>query len=255
MHRQSFRHDGLTFSFLDTKGPGLPILALHGHWMGGSDFEDLAERLAPEWRVIALDQRGFGETDATKSHSMPLYVTDVIALLDHLGIAASVPVLGHSFGGIVAWHLAAAHPARVRAMIIEDIGVVLQDKNDFVRNWAGTQPLREALEEKLGPRLSPYLQKSIHRADGGWRLNFDPEEYLISEAACNGDHWPVWTASRCPALLIRGSESVVSDTEELESMAARRSKTALTSIIAGHSVHIDNPGAFEAAVRAFLAGV
>ena len=52
--RHSFERDGVVISFLDAGGAGKPLIALHGHWMRGADFEDLA----PEWRVIALDQRG-----------------------------------------------------------------------------------------------------------------------------------------------------------------------------------------------------
>ena len=46
MRRGSFEHDNLIFSFLDSGGDGKPLLALHGHWMGASDFEDLG--LPPE---------------------------------------------------------------------------------------------------------------------------------------------------------------------------------------------------------------
>ncbi|WP_228028826.1 alpha/beta fold hydrolase [Donghicola mangrovi] len=127
MHRHSFEHDGIVLSFLDAGGAGRPLVALHGHWMGASDFSALADDLAPDWRVIALDQRGFGETDHAVPHSMPAYVSDVVALLDQLSITEPVPVVGHSFGGIVAYHLAAAHPERISAMVIEDIGVTIQD--------------------------------------------------------------------------------------------------------------------------------
>lgn len=253
MRRHSFEHDGVVFSFLDAGGEGKPLLALHGHWMGASDFAEVADDLSPEWRVIALDQRGFGETDHGAAHSMPAYLSDVTALLEHLSISEPVPVLGHSFGGIVAYHLAAAHPDRVSAMIIEDIGVNIQDDSTpYVTNWSGTFRLREALEEQLGPRLSPYLQKSIRRVEDGWTLNFDPTEFLVSERATNGNHWNVWLQSRCPALVVSGSESRVCDGAELQAMAERREGTAFAQLKAGHSIHIDDRPNFVETLRQFL---
>ncbi|WP_026480264.1 alpha/beta fold hydrolase [Ahrensia sp. 13_GOM-1096m] len=253
MNRHSFEHDGVVFSFLDMGGDGKPLLALHGHWMGASDFADFATDMGPAWRVIALDQRGFGETDHGVAHDMASYVDDVVALLDHLGIQESIPVLGHSFGGIVAYHLAAKHPDKVSAMIIEDIGVHIQDDSaPFVERWTGTFRLREELEDRLGARLAPYLQKSIHRVAEGWTLNFDPAEFLISEQATNGDHWSIWLQSHCPALVISGSESRVCDETELRAMAVRRNNTEFAQIEAGHSVHIDQRQNFTKLVNTFL---
>ncbi|MCV0378985.1 alpha/beta hydrolase [Nitratireductor sp.] len=253
MRRHSFEHDGVVFSFLDAGGDGKPLLALHGHWMGASDFIEVADDLLPEWRVIALDQRGFGETDHGAAHNMTAYLGDVVALLKKLSITEPVPVLGHSFGGIVAYHLAAAHPDRVSAMIIEDIGVNIQDDSTpYVTNWSGTFRLREELEERLGPRLSPYLQKSIRRVEDGWTLNFDPAEFLVSERATNGNHWKVWLQSRCPALVVSGSESRVCDGTELQTMTERREGTVFTQLKAGHSIHIDDRTDFVETLRHFL---
>jgi pimeloyl-ACP methyl ester carboxylesterase len=221
--------------------------------MGASDFEALAQELCPDHRVIALDQRGFGETDHTDRHSAKAYVSDVLALLDAAGIDGPVPILGHSFGGVVAYHFAAAHPDLVSHMIILDIGVRHDDHNTFVRDWAGVYPPREELEAKIGERLSPYLQKSIHRVKGGWSLNFDPDEYLLSETALNGDDMEIWCKSTCPALIIRGADSRISDADELAEMAQKRARTDLIAVKAGHSVHVDNPAETATAIRNFLA--
>ncbi|AGT10006.1 alpha/beta fold hydrolase [Paracoccus aminophilus] len=253
MRRHSFDHGGVVFSFLDAGGAGKPLVALHGHWMGASDFEELAADLSPDWRLIALDQRGFGETDHGAPHNMASYVGDVVALLEHLSITDPVPVLGHSFGGVVAYHLAASHPERVCAMVIEDIGVkIADDSAPYVAGWSGTFRLREALEEQLGPRLAPYLQKSIRRVKEGWTLSFDPAEFLISEQATNGDHWLIWLQSHCPALVVSGSESRICDPTELQAMAARRPNSEFAQLTAGHSVHLDARADFAHLLRRFL---
>jgi esterase len=67
MMRRSLAHDGLTLSYLDQGGDGIPIVALHAYWMEAGTYADLAEALAPKWRVIALDQRGHGHSDHART--------------------------------------------------------------------------------------------------------------------------------------------------------------------------------------------
>ena len=255
MKRDSFRHDGLTFSYLDSGGDKPVLLLLHGHFMGASDFEGIAPAFTDRWRVVALDQRGHGETDHTKHHSIDAYIGDVAALLDHLWISDPVVVLGHSWGGAVAYLCAAAQARRFRAMIIEEMNVVRDDHDDFALAWAGVYADKAQLEAKIGPRLTPYMQKSIRQVEGGWSMTFDPAEILWSEAELNGDHWREWLASTCPALIVKGAHSPVIPGAELDEMARRRANTRIVTIDAGHSVHIDQPGAFTAAVKDFLGGL
>ncbi|MEU3312775.1 alpha/beta hydrolase [Streptomyces sp. NPDC006662] len=68
----------------------------------------------------------------------------------------------------------------------------------------------------------------------------------------NGDHWSDWLASDCPALLLRGSRSTVLSAEHAKEMAARRPRTRLVELPAGHTVHETAPGEFAAAVSRFL---
>jgi esterase len=60
MGRREFRHDGLKLSCLDPGGDGRVLIALHAHFTEAATFAPLAVALTPEWRVVALDQRGHG---------------------------------------------------------------------------------------------------------------------------------------------------------------------------------------------------
>lgn len=251
--RGEFRHDGLTFSYLERDGGADGVLVLlHAHWMGASDFEAVMPKLPRGWRVAALDQRGHGQTQHGGRHAPDAYIGDVDAFLRALGVDAPVVLLGHSFGGMVANLYAAARPQKVRGLILEDIEVAREGEMDFIRAWAGAFPTREALLARISERLAPYLEKSIVETPEGWRLAFDPEEVLASERALNGDHWREWLSHSCPALVIRGARSVPVDGEVLQEMARRRPNTELVTLDAGHSVHIDAPDAFVDAVSAFL---
>jgi esterase len=246
-----FHHDGLTFSYLDERGKGQALIALHAHWMEGLTFVPLAEALAPEWRVIALDQRGHGHSDHAPTYTRANYIGDVGALLGHLGLREAV-VLGNSLGGVNAYQFAARHPDRVKALIIEDIGVEVSTDISFSLPWEGTFASREALAERIGPRLAPYLENSFRHTASGWRLAFDPQDMVVSQNLLNGDHWEDWLATTCPALVIRGCDSKLTNADQMEEMAARRPNTSLQTLDGGHVVHIDNPIGFIEAVKTFL---
>jgi esterase len=252
MQRHFFNHEGLRLSFLDDGGNGRPLIALHAHWMEGQTYAPLSRVLAPRWRLIALDQRGHGHSDHARSYTRADYGRDLEALCGHLGLATCV-MLGNSLGGVNAYQFAARNPGAVSALIIEDIGAVIADDARFVLQWAGTFPTREALEQHVGPKFAPYLRNSFREMPDGWRLAFDPADIVASQAALNGDHWRDWLASSCPALLIRGAQSPVTQAAQLEAMAARRPQTQLRTLDGGHAVHVDNPEGFHAAVEDFLA--
>jgi esterase len=253
LRKQLFR-EGLKLSYLDAGGDAPVLIALHAHWMEGATYAPLAAALAPRWRVIAPDQRGHGHSDHAPSYSRDDYLGDLQALLDELRLD-SVVLLGNSLGGANAYQFAARHPARVRALIIEDIGAEITDDTSFALAWAGTFATRDELAARIGPRLAPYLEESFRETPAGWRLAFDPEDMVKSQKALNGDHWSDWLATRCPALLLRGADSRVTRAAHLQEMVARRPGSALRTLKGGHVLHVDDPAGFAEVVREFLSSL
>ncbi|GAA2583334.1 alpha/beta hydrolase [Winogradskya consettensis] len=237
-------------AFHDRAGAGRPVLALHGHFASGRTFATLAGALAPEWRLIAPDQRGHGDSGRAADYSRDGYVSDAVALLDHLGIGSAV-VLGHSLGGVNAYQLAAAHPERVSALVVEDIGAVVDGDLSFALTWPRRAPDRAALEAALGGS-APYLKEAIRSFPDGWGLDFDPSDMVASQLSLNGDHWGDWLASDCPALLVHGTRSGVLSAGHAAQMTAERPRTTLVDVPAGHSVHATAPAAFATALTSFL---
>ncbi|MGK2922482.1 MAG: alpha/beta fold hydrolase [Methyloceanibacter sp.] len=146
---QSFDSDGVRIAYLD-EGEGEPILLIHGFASNVA-----ANWIDPQWvrtltqagrRVIALDNRGHGESDKLyepERYGAPEMAEDARRLLDHLGIERA-DVLGYSMGARIAAFLVFAHPERVRSVIFGGLGI------HMVRGMVGSGPLAKALE---APRL------------------------------------------------------------------------------------------------------
>ncbi|WNM37195.1 alpha/beta hydrolase [Micromonospora halotolerans] len=111
---------GLTFE-VRTGGPegGDPVLLLHGFPQHAGEWDEVTPALhAAGLRTYALDQRGYspGARPAdVGAYRIPELVADAAAVLDALGVTAA-HLVGHDWGAIVAWGLAAAHPERVRTL-------------------------------------------------------------------------------------------------------------------------------------------
>jgi pimeloyl-ACP methyl ester carboxylesterase len=118
---------GVTHRYVDAGGLGVhlaeagegePVLLLHGwpqhHYM----WRALIERLAPSYRLLIPDLRGFGWTDAPgDGYDGETFARDQVALLDALEIER-VKVIGHDWGGWTAFLLGIRHPERVERMVV-----------------------------------------------------------------------------------------------------------------------------------------
>src|SRR5262245_469178 len=130
----SFVSDGVRIAYVDLPPPdgqGEPILLIPG-----LPSNHLVNRIAPSWtttlnragfRVIALDNRGHGESD--KLYDPAAYATDVMAedargLLDRLGIARA-DIMGYSMGARIAAWFGLNHPERARSLLLGGIGIRL----------------------------------------------------------------------------------------------------------------------------------
>ncbi|OLY94209.1 Pimeloyl-ACP methyl ester carboxylesterase [Cnuella takakiae] len=100
---------------------GLPVILLHGFPEAGFAWEQQVIRLAAKgYRVFAPDQRGYNRSSKPRgvaAYSIQFLVGDIIALMDATGCSQAV-LVGHDWGGAVAWHLAMQHPDRVSKLII-----------------------------------------------------------------------------------------------------------------------------------------
>src|SRR5215470_7671915 len=128
----NFRNGAVEIAYLD-EGEGDPILLVHGfastknvNWVYPAWVSELRKSGR---RVIALDNRGHGESEKLydpAQYSIPLMASDVTALMDHLSIARA-DVMGYSLGARMTAWLGRNEPERVRSAILGGIGMAMID--------------------------------------------------------------------------------------------------------------------------------
>lgn len=270
--RRSFSINGLTLSGLEWGAPDRPpFLCLHGgaahaHW-----FDAVGPALADRYHVIALDQRGHGESDWApaspegKGYATADFVGDLVALMDALGWRRAT-VCGHSMGGHNAMALSAWHPDRVAALIVVDSRPALPpERLDQMHRRGRRGPWRhETLEAalksfRLLPRetvAAPELLEHLARAGiaeraGRFLYRFDPATNGSRRPA---DVWPLLERIAAPTLVVRAEHSPVLPPPMLEEMT-RRLRQVSVEVISGayHHLLLDQPEAFTAALARFLA--
>jgi pimeloyl-ACP methyl ester carboxylesterase len=148
-------------------GDGPLALCVHGITSSSLAWALVAARLtAAGVAVAAPDLRGRGASDGLPGpYGMAAHAADLVAVLDHLGVARAVAV-GHSMGAYVVARLAADHPDRVAAAVLVDGGLPLP-------RAAGPADPQAALDALLGPAIARLRQTFASEEDyvGFWRAH------------------------------------------------------------------------------------
>jgi pimeloyl-ACP methyl ester carboxylesterase len=264
---------GLALHYCEWGAPGArPLVLLHGITGHARTWDHLAAALQPEFRIIALDQRGHGDSQWAPDgdYSVAAMAADVGGLADHLGLGR-FPLLGLSMGGRVSIGFAGAHPGRVERLVIVDIGPdIAPEGMQRIRGTIGGAPeVFTSADEALAyiRRANPrYAEEEVRRRvthglmaapQGGLTWKYDR---ALREAMRLGlrrevmDLWAPLGRIACPTLIVRGAESDILSPEIAKRMLASLPDGRLVEIAeAGHSVPGEQPQAFAAAVRSFLA--
>jgi len=122
VRRTEITAGGLTFDARVAGPAGGPVvLLLHGFPESSRSWNAQLDALAQAgYRAVAFDQRGYSpgaRPAGVEAYRLGELVADAVAVIDSLGVAR-VDVVGHDWGGAVAWHMAAGHPERVRSLAV-----------------------------------------------------------------------------------------------------------------------------------------
>jgi len=262
----------LRFHFLEWGQPDAPpVVLLHGGHQSAHSWDLVSLHLAERYRVLALDQRGHGDSewarDVTYSnHEMSL---DAEAFIAAMGLRTPV-VVGHSMGGRNTMLLLRRNPAVARAAVIVDVGPELSEKGrtaiagfvqanqefddleHFVRNVRQYDPYRsrEHIERTVKYNM-------LERADGKYvsKCDSNPRRLGIVRASGPLENITLQEAASfdLPVLLVRGEHSTILAPDAAERFAAALPSGRLVTVPnCGHNVHGQNTKGFIAALGRFL---
>ncbi len=274
--------DGLKLHYRDYPARGsltvdqLPVLCLPGLTRNARDFEDLAEHLSQDWRVVCPEMRGRGDSEYARdsaSYNPMQYVQDVAALLEQAKIASFV-VIGTSLGGLMTMVMALTMGERIAGAVLNDIGPVIEEAGlarirGYVgqgRSFATWMHAARAIEETQQAAFPGYdiadwlrVAKRVMVLGSNGRVVFDydmkiAEPFASAEGAGQVDLWPgVAALAGKPVLLLRGELSDVLSAQTFGEMQARLPEAgAVTVAGVGHAPSLDEPES-RAAIDRLLA--
>jgi len=238
-------------------GSGPPLVLLHGITGNARSWQHQLQDLAASYDVVAWDMRGYGSSsDPIGSYTLADVAEDLAGLLGHLGFARAA-LGGHAMGGVLALEFYGRYPAQVQALILADTNaghaeLVAEDR--AARAPAATAEaavLRPATPALLSLDAPPeVLQEAEHIL-----AEIHPDGYrYAAHALAEADEREVLPRVKVPTLVLWGELDEVTSRQDAQYLADRISGARFESIPhAGHLSNLEQPEAFNAAVRRFLA--
>jgi len=265
--------NGLQLHYLDWGNVGAPsLLLLHGFTGHAHTWDVLAQTICDRYHVLALDQRGHGDSEWAKdgAYGVDDHAADIQAFHAQLGLGP-VLLIGLSMGGRNAMAFTAKHQEIVTRLVIVDIGPDIAPHGaERVRRMAGDAPEEFSSPDEAIAYLKQFQthpaaeaalrQRVMHGLKrlptGKYTWKYDP---FLRQQRRQGtmpavDLWPAVQQIRVPTLILRGGDSDVFAPETAKRMQACIPGSQVVEIPgAGHSIPADAPEAFAQAVRTFLA--
>ncbi len=251
-------------------GAGWPLVLLHGFTGSALSWQSQIETFKATNRVIALDLLGHGSSDSPtdpQRYSLDRASDDLAGLLDELDLA-KVALLGYSLGGRLALNFAVSYPHRVSRLILESASPGLATATERAERAQADATLADFIErEGLAAFVARWeslplfdsqrtLPASVQAAQRRQRLANRPDGLANSlRGAGTGTQISLWQSLdtlAIPTLLLAGEldpKFVAIARQMHQHLPASRLEIVGG---AGHTVHLEQPAAFEGLVLSFL---
>lgn len=260
--------EGVKIAYTDSGGTGPVLVCLHAIGHGARDFEDLTHRLSPQYRVIALDFPGQGNSGTDREPASATRYSKLLSeFVDQLGLK-SVVLIGNSIGGAASIRYASAHPEHVRALVLCDTGGLGQPglvgkfwigafvqffaagrRGAFWFPWAFSKYYQHVLIMESArierDRISRSGYEIASPLEQAWRSFGTSEENLL----------PIVPHIQCPVLLAWAKQDFVLPLTHAEPYFRAFRNHQLEMFEGGHAAFLEDPDRFELALRSFLRSI
>ena len=251
--------------YFEVSGSGPRLLFVNGSGITLADAGIITEVLATRFEVLAYDYRGLGRSaPVTAGYTMADCATDAVAVMDAAGWP-SAPVVGISFGGMVALELTVSHPERVERLVLLCTSPGGAGGSSFpLHELDGLDPAtrqarrRTLLDTRFDPawldshpddrRLVAMLEAGASGRDPGCR---GIEEQL--KARSNHDTWDRLATITCPTFIGCGRYDGIAPLQNSEAMASAIDGAELHVYPGGHGFLAQAPTSFDDITRFLLA--
>lgn len=268
MPRVERRWDGgdvaIAYEVHTAAGPDAPwVVLIHGLGYARWGWEPVAPALAEHHRVLLLDNRGIGESDAPAGpYTTAELAGDVVAVLDDAGIGHAA-VVATSLGGMIAQEFAIRHPDRLDALVLVcttpggDLAYPFPEQTQRLLAELPELDPREGLERAVRNALSEDASEELVDRIMAHRLAAPPDQTgWQAQAAAAGSHdaGDRLDRIRVPTLVVHGTEDVVVDVRNADVLAGHLPDAEAVLIPgAGHLLFWEEPSEFLRHVEDFLA--
>lgn len=255
--------NGFLMAYTDA-GQGQPVLFIHGYPLGRSMWQPQVDELCSITRVIAPDLRGHGDSQAIPGpYSMEIFADDLNTLLDAIGIQQKIVLCGLSMGGYAAFAFYRKFASRLSGMVLTATRAAPDSLEARLARMQAATVAREqgliAIAEGMLPRiLSPLTYQQQPEL-------VDRVRSIMLKTSLKGvlgdltglrerpDSTPLLAQVNVPTLLLPGEDDPIVPLAEAQAMHAAIPGARMEIIPhAGHLPNLENPIAFNLALRKFL---
>jgi pimeloyl-ACP methyl ester carboxylesterase len=246
------------------------LVFVHGGGANAHWWTHVAAPFADEFRVLAVDMSGHGDSDHREVYSLEDWTDEVMAVAGHGGVVGRPVLVGHSMGGFVTIATAALHPDELAGVIVCDSPVTEPDPEVgayHVRDAFGRARVYDTEAEALArfrtvPAQDHYLpfvmdhvaRRSLRRVEDGWMWKFDRQIFAQFASGVRSVALPYLSDVTCRLALLRSEHGLV--TRDIgDAMFERLGRVTPVFELpeAGHHPMLDQPLILLTALRALLA--
>lgn len=243
------------------EGIGEPLVFIHAFPLNGEMWRPQIAELVEDYKTITFDLPGFGDSPPAKeTSSMESYASTIAAILDDANVRQPAVFVGLSMGGYILFEFFRRFPERVRGLVLAntraqpDTEESKQERERTARRVLQDGPgvVAESMLPKL---LSPEASDDLRAQVRSMIMAASPEGIAgaLRAMADRPDSQPTLADFNLPVLVIAGEQDGITPPADAEAMADEIAGSSLEVIEgAGHLSNLEQPHAFNAALRRYL---